>query len=80
MSYIPWSSDHPRAHKVGWVRGEAIRFLRNCNHEKYFLLCMDRLRLALRRLGYPESVIYLPNPITWGDRGEGYAAGNGSRH
>ena len=63
-SYIPWSSDQPRRTKVGWVRGEGIRALRLCTHEKYFDLCVRRIQLACIRLGYPQKVID-PFPVGW---------------
>lgn len=66
-SYIPWKANVPRHIKVGWVKGELIRYLRVCSEEYYFECCAKRLEGAIRRLGYPQAV-WKPLPLTWADR------------
>ena len=65
--YIPWTSNHPKSIKLGWIKGEMIRFLRICSHVQYFHICISYLTGALKRLGYPASA-YTPLPVTWHDR------------
>ena len=65
--YIPWGSNHPRSIKLGWIKGELIRFLRICSHVEYYQICANYLTGALKRLGYPHSA-FTPLPVTWHDR------------
>ena len=65
--YILWTSNHPRSIKLGWIKGELIRFLRICSHVQYFHICVNYLVGALKRLGYPASA-YTPLPVAWHDR------------
>ena len=30
--YMPWRSNNPRAHKLGWITGERARYLRTNSH------------------------------------------------
>ena len=65
--YIPCSSNHPRSIKLGWIKGEVVRFLRICSHKVFFDICVAYLRGALKRLGYPKFA-YDPLPLTWHDK------------
>jgi hypothetical protein len=66
-TYIPWNSNNPPAHKLGWIRGELIRFLRLSSHKEFFNNAVERLILILKKLGYPRRT-YEPLPVLWENR------------
>ena len=65
--YLPWCSNNPRSHKLGWIKGECARYLRTNSHKCYFDLVCDRLRSCLIRLHYPKST-YEPLPLSWSSK------------
>ena len=66
-TYIPWSSNTPRGTKLGWRRGEGVRFLRTNSHERYFLAAVKRMNGACRRLGYPKTLCS-SLPVSWSEK------------
>ena len=65
--YLPWRSNNPRSHKLGWIKGECARYLRTNSHKCYLDLVCDRLRSCLIRLHYPKST-YEPLPLSWSSK------------
>ena len=56
-TYIPWRANVPRHTKCSWIRGECIRYLRICSHERFYALCLRRLTTAVELLDYPKHVV-----------------------
>ena len=44
--------------------GESIRYLRLCSHKVCYTMCIQRLQGAIKRLGYPQQVVY-EFPLPW---------------
>lgn len=57
LLYLPAKSEHPIAHKVGVIRGEAIRCLRNCSDKVAWLEALKVIFKALMARGYQPSHI-----------------------
>ena len=66
-TYIPWRANLPRHIKCSWVRGECIGYLRICSHERFYIMCLDRLKTALKLLDYPNHVVS-HMVLSWKDR------------
>ena len=66
-TYIPWSSNTPRGTKLGWRRGEEVRFLRTDSHERYFLAAVKRMNGACHKLGYPKTLCS-SLPVSWSEK------------
>lgn len=57
LLYLPANSQHPTHHKVGIVRGEAIRCLRNCSDKSDWLKALSIIFKGLMQRGYQPSQI-----------------------
>lgn len=57
LLYLPAISHHPITHKVGIVRGEAIRCLRNCSDKADWLKALAVIFKGLMLRGYQPSQI-----------------------
>ena len=66
-TYICWSSNTPPGTKLGWTRGEGVRFLHMNSHERYFLAAVKRINGACRRLGYPKLLCSFL-PVSWSEK------------
>lgn len=55
--YLPWKSFHTKDMKKGFIKGEAIRYVRLSSKKRYFSNLMDLFILRLMRRGYPKSFI-----------------------
>lgn len=56
--YLPFTSFHARPHKISFLRGELLRFIRNCSQVEDFLrLIRKEFFHRLRARGYPVSII-----------------------
>jgi hypothetical protein len=55
--YIPFHSAHPPAALRNFIRGEAIRFIRNCTIETDYNNAIIKLRGHLMRRSYPARLI-----------------------
>ena len=67
--YLTYHSDHPRATKQGFVKGELMRYARNSSNPDVFLdICRD-FYLRLRNRGYPPGFL-LPifKAVSYGGR------------
>lgn len=51
--YIPWSSYHPEAVKLAFVKGELIRYVRLSSRRKDYIRVMHKFWARLRARGYP---------------------------
>ena len=66
-TYIPWRANVPRHTKCSWIRGECIRYLRICSHERFYALCLRRLTTAVELLDYPKHVV-TQMILSWDER------------
>ena len=66
-TYIPWRSNVPRHTKCSWIRGECIRYLRICSHERFYALCLRRSTTAVELLDYPKHVV-TQMILSWDER------------
>lgn len=67
--YLPFNSHHPLPMRVGIIKGEAIRCLRNSTERAYWLAAMDKIFKGLLGRGYPGAVIMREfRKIRWEDR------------
>jgi hypothetical protein len=57
LLYLPAKSNHPRAHKLGIIKGEAIRCLRNTSREADWLEAMTWIFKGLKSRGYSPAAI-----------------------
>ena len=55
--YLPYHSFHPASIKRAFIKGEAIRFLRNSSSLQYFLESIQQLKKQLRKRRYPFKFI-----------------------
>jgi hypothetical protein len=51
--YIPWSSYHPSAVKLAFIKGELLRYIRLSTRKSDYLIIRHRLFLRLYARGYP---------------------------
>lgn len=55
--YIPpFSLHHPRSY-AGWIRAEAVRFVRNCSSMKDYMVQRKRFYWCLRARGFPAQML-----------------------
>ena len=47
----------PDTLKCSWDRGECIRYLRICSHERFYALCLRRLTTAVELSDHPKHVV-----------------------
>ena len=57
IHYLPYRSFHPRSIKKAFIKGEAIRFLRNSTCAKDFQASISRFTKQLKHRGYPSFFI-----------------------
>jgi hypothetical protein len=55
--YLPFSSYHANHVKTGFIRGELIRYVRNCSLEKDFLKIRKDFYVRLLSRGYPSTFL-----------------------
>jgi hypothetical protein len=55
--YIPFSSAHSRNLKLGWIKAEIQRLIRNSSDESDFNEAKSRLQVRLRLRGYPQKFL-----------------------
>ena len=55
--YIPWFSDHPLHLKRGFIKGELLRYIRNCSYFEAYLDVQRQFYFRLRARGYPRSFL-----------------------
>jgi hypothetical protein len=55
--YLPFGSNHPKAAKKGFIKGELIRYVRNSSDFKTFANTRLLFRLRLQARGYPRFFI-----------------------
>ena len=55
--YVPFTSFNARPHKISFIRGELLRFMRNCSQVEDFLRLRKEFFYHLRARGYPVSII-----------------------
>jgi len=55
--YLPYHSFHRPSMKTGFIKGEAIRYTRNCSRKKDFNRMIALFTIRLQRRGYPLSLI-----------------------
>jgi len=55
--YLPFNSAHPRANKVAFVRGELLRYRRNCTNTRDFEHCCRLFYERLRVRGFPAAFL-----------------------
>ena len=55
--YIPWFSAHPRHLKAGFVKGELLRYVRNCSFFHQYLDLRQLFYNRLRARGYPRAFL-----------------------
>jgi hypothetical protein len=60
-SYLPYHSFHTNSMKAGFIKGEAIRFARNCSMRKDFNKMIALFTLRLQRRGYP--LLFIKNAL-----------------
>lgn len=71
LLYLPANSEHPIAHKVGVIRGEAIRLLRNSSDKTAWLNSLSTIFKGLMSRGYTPSQIKTQwSKIRFKDRNE----------
>lgn len=57
LLYLPAKSHHPQAHKLGIIKGEAIRCMRNCSDKVEWLKAMHVIFKGLLARGYSPNAI-----------------------
>ena len=57
LLYLPANSHHPMVHKLGVIRGEAIRLLRNSSDKTVWLEALEKVFKGLMARGYQPAMI-----------------------
>ena len=55
--YIPWFSAHPLHLKKGFIKGELMRYVRNCSSFAPYLVMRNQFYHRLRTRGYPRAFL-----------------------
>ena len=56
-SYLPYHSFHTLSMKTGFIKGEAIRYVRSCSKKKDYNRMIQLFTIRLQRRGYPLNLI-----------------------
>jgi hypothetical protein len=56
-SYLPYHSFHTPSMKLGFIKGEAIRYVRTCSRKRDFNRMISLFTIRLQRRGYPLKII-----------------------
>jgi hypothetical protein len=56
-SYLPFKSYHTLSMKTGFIKGEAIRYVRTCSRKKDYNKMIKLFTIRLQRRGYPLHLI-----------------------
>jgi len=57
-SYLPYHSFHTSSMKTGFIKGEAIRYVRSCTKKKDYNRMIQLFTIRLQRRGYPLNLIH----------------------
>ena len=55
--YLPFNSNHPRSHKTGMIKGEAIRCLRNSSDKAHWLQALRKIYSGMMDRGFNARTI-----------------------
>lgn len=83
-SYVPWVSMHPKTTKLGVIKGEMVRYIRNSSDEQQYVQRVLRFAERIHARGFPRRVVVqtILNGPKYSDRQTfiGRAAASSRRH
>jgi hypothetical protein len=56
-SYVPWISMHPKTTKLGVIKGEMVRYIRNSSDEQQYVQRVLRFAERIHARGFPRRVV-----------------------
>jgi hypothetical protein len=67
--YIPSSSFHTKFNKIGWIKAELIRYIRNTSSFDDYMAIKLLFYHRLRARGYrPQFLVHIMNSVSWFNR------------